>query len=68
MTLSEEFCQGVVCGILIGLFILLLYAVTSRERIDQQQTVKKRHRGPGKNDDTFSRKSEFEVRVTGHCS
>ena len=63
MTLSEEFCQGVVCGILIGLFILLLYAViTSRERNYQQQTVKKRHRGPEENDDTFSRKGKFEVR------
>ena len=62
MTLSEEFCQGLVCGILIGLFITLLYAVTSRERNNQQQTAKKRHRGPEENDDTFSRKGKFEVR------
>ena len=62
MTLSEEFCQGVVCGILIALFITLLYAVTSRERNNQQQTAKERHRGPEENDDTFSRKGKFEVR------
>lgn len=54
MSPSEEFIQGLVCGILIGLFILLLETETRPDRNNHQQEQSARKRGPEENDDTFS--------------
>ena len=54
MSPSEEFCQGLVCGILIGLFILWLETETSPDRNNHQQEQRAKKRGPEENDDSWS--------------
>ena len=61
MSLSEEFL-GLVCGILIGLFVLLLETEPSRDRDTQQQEQSAKKRGPEENDGKFSWEGEFEVK------
>ena len=59
MTPSDEFCQGVVCGILIALFILLLETETSRDRNNHQQEQSAKKRPPEENDDNCSQEGEI---------
>ena len=62
MSPSEEFCQGLVCGVLIGLFILLLETEISLDRNNHQQEQRAKKRGPEENDDKFSWDGKFEVK------
>ena len=62
MSPSEEFCQGLVCGILIGFFILLLETELSRDRNNLQQEESVKQRGPEENDGKFSWEGEFKMK------
>ena len=54
MSPSEEFYQGLVCGVVIGLFILWLQTDVSRDRNNHQQEQRPKKRGPEENDDICS--------------
>ena len=67
MTPSQEFYQGLVCGILLGLFILWPETKKSRDR-NNHQDQNGRKRGPEENDDYWSWKGKFEVKSMQLCS
>ena len=64
MTSSEKFCQGVVCGILTRLFILLLLTEISRDTNNHQQEQSANKRGPEENYDECSSEGNFEVKYS----